>query len=129
MFADFREYYGLRLSDMLKFDGSLPVWEVAVLAKSLPLTSRTAACLNGGMEYWGWGVDRHILVSLLDAVNINTYAFASANSKKKLKPFKETPRPGDAEKRQQEKLNNPFAKMLQAQMQQLDVTDEVVIEE
>lgn len=120
MLADFREYYNLNLADVLRFDGSLPVWEAATLAKQLPPSSRTAAAMQGGSEYWGWTIDRYLLTALLDALNANTYAFVAANSKKKPKPPKLTPRPGDEERKQQAKMNNPFALTVQRTLQNLD---------
>lgn len=119
MFADFREYYNLRLSDVLRFDGSLPVWEAAILAKQLPPTSRTIAMLQGGIENWGWTMDRYLLAALLDAVNIDTFAFVQANSKKKVKPPHPVPRPGDAERKKQQMLNNPFALQVNSAMDDL----------
>lgn len=123
MFADFREYYNLRLSDVLEWDGSLPVWEAAILAKELPHSSRTMAMLQGGKEYWGWTLDRHILASLFDAVQVDTFAFVQANSKKKVKAPSPMPRPGDAERKKIENANNPFALMVKAQMQKLTADD------
>lgn len=124
LYADFREFYNLRLTDVLKFDGSLSVWEAALLAKKLPERSRTIAALQGGVEYQGWTLDRHLLASLLDAINSNTFAFVSANSKKKPKPPKPVQRPGDAERKQKEKENNPFALMVKKQMDALKSTDQ-----
>lgn len=124
VFADFREYYNLRLTDVLRFDGSLTVAEAAILVKKLPHGSRTVAAMQGGEDYWGWTPDRHILASLLDAVNANTFAFVSANSKKKPKAPKPVQRPGDAERKRREKENNPFAIMVKKQMDALKSTDQ-----
>ena len=109
MLADFREYYGLRLSDVLRFDGSLPVWEAAILATQLPPTSRTAAMVQGGIEYWGWTLDRHLFAATLDAINTHVYAYVQSNTKKKVKQPHPVPRPGDEERKKQAALNNPFA--------------------
>jgi hypothetical protein len=109
MFADFREYYGLRLSDVMRFDGSLPIWEAALLAEQLPPTSRTFSALQGGSEYRGWSIDTYLMASLVDAMNMNSFLFAKANSKKRIKEPKLVPRPGDAERRKQERDMNPFA--------------------
>jgi hypothetical protein len=119
VFSDFREYYNLRLTDVYRFDGSLPVWEAAILMKQLPPSSRTMAALQGGREYWGWDVDRYMLAALLDAMNINTYAFVSANSKKKVKAPVAIPRPGDAERKALEAQNNPFAQIVKSQLKKL----------
>lgn len=122
MFADFREYYGLRITDVYRFDGSLPLWEAAILARQLPLTSRTVAAVQGGKEYLGWDVNTHLMAALVDSVQISNYMFAKANSKKRVKEPIPVPRPGDAERRKRENMNNPFAQMVQAQMNELDTS-------
>jgi len=119
MFADFREYYNIRLSDVLRFDGSLPVWEAVVLAKQLPHSSRTMACLQGGIEYWGWTFDRHVMVALLDAMTIQNYAFISAHTETKIPKPRPVERPGDEERRRVEAQNNPFAQMVNHQLKKL----------
>lgn len=119
MFADFREYYGLRLTDVMRFDGSLSIREAAILARQLPQTSRTFCAAQGGDEYRGWSIDTYLLAALLDSLNTNTYAFIKANSKKRVKEPRPVPRPGDAERRKREKANNPFALMVQAQLDDL----------
>ncbi len=121
MFADFREYYGLRLTDVFRFDGSLLVGEAAILARQLPHTSRTMCAVQGGMEYRGWDVQTHLLAALVDSLNVSNYMFAKVNSKKRVKAPAPVPRPGDAERRKRENMNNPFAQMVQAQMNDLTV--------
>lgn len=120
MFADFREYYGLRVTDVFKFDGSLPIGEAAILARNLPLTSRTIAAAQGGAEYMGWDMNTHLLAALVDSVQVSNYMFAKVNSKKRVKAPVPVPRPGDAERRKREAMNNPFAQMVQAQMTELN---------
>lgn len=124
MFADFREYYGLRVTDIYRFDGSLPVWEAAILARQLPHTSRTIAAVQGGKEYLGWDINTHLMAALVDSVQVSNYMFAKVNSKKRVKAPVPVPRPGDAERRKRENLNNPFAQMVQAQMTELDSAEE-----
>lgn len=119
MFADFREYYGLRLTDVFRFDGSLSVGEAAILTRQLPHTSRTMSAVQGGAEYLGWDVQTHLLAALVDSVNVSNYMFAKVNSKKRVKAPAPVPRPGDAERRKRENANNPFAQMVQAQMTEL----------
>lgn len=119
MIADFREYYNISFTDVLKFDGSLPVWEAAVLARKLPPSSRTVAAQQGGEEYWGWTLDRYMLAAIVDALNASNYMYLSANSKKKPKAPKPVPRPGDEERKRQQKENNPFAVMVKKQMDAL----------
>ena len=119
MFADFREYYGLRVTDVFKFDGSLPIGEAAILARNLPQSSRTVAAVAGGKEYLGWDMNTHLLAALVDSVQVSNYMFAKVNSKKRVKAPVPVPRPGDAERRKRENANNPFAQMVQAQMTEL----------
>jgi hypothetical protein len=119
MFADFREYYGLRLTDVMRFDGSLSVREAAILTRQLPHTSRTFCALQGGEEHRGWSIDTYLLASLVDALNTNTFAFIKANSKKRVKEPRPVPRPGDAERRKRENANNPFAQIVQASLDEL----------
>lgn len=119
MIADFREVYNIRLTDVLRFDGSLPVWEAAVLAKQLPPTSRVVAMQQGGIEYWGWTWDRYALAALLDLSNANLTAFIQSHSKKKVKQPHPVPRPGDAERKKLQMLNNPFAMQVNSAMNDL----------
>jgi len=123
MFADFREYYGLRVTDVFKFDGSLPIGEAAILARNLPHSSRTVAAVQGGAEYLGWDMNTYLLAALVESVQISNYMFAKVNSKKRVKAPVPVPRPGDAERRKRENMNNPFAQMVQAQMTELTVDD------
>lgn len=124
MLADFREYYGLHLPDVLRFDGSLPVWEAAILATQLPPTSRTVAVVSGGIEYWGWTLDRHLLAATLDAINTHAFAFVQSNTKKKVKQPYPVPRPGDAERKKQAALNNPFAMQVNKAMNDMKSVEE-----
>ncbi|PSL04136.1 hypothetical protein CLV30_106141 [Haloactinopolyspora alba] len=55
----------------------------------------THALMRGGPEHLGWGVERHVLASLFDALNLNTKI--SGNWKKGKEPkFPEWPRPETA---------------------------------
>lgn len=40
----------------------------------LPDDSLTAALMQGGREFFGWGQERYMIASLFDAVNLNTRA-------------------------------------------------------
>lgn len=124
MFADFREYYGLRVTDVFKFDGSLPIGEAAILARQLPHTSRTIAAVQGGSEYRGWDINTHLLAAAVDLLQVNNYMFAKVNSKKRVKAPTPVQRPGDAERRKRENASNPFAQMVQAQMNELTSAEE-----
>lgn len=87
--------------------------------RELPLESRLIAMQQGGKEYLGWSLDTHLLASILDSSNSHLHTFICANSKKKPKAPKPVRRPGDAERKKEAKQNNPFAKMVQAQMNKL----------
>lgn len=65
----------------------------------LPDTSLTAALANGGRQMFGWGVERHLLAELFDAINVNTKA--TGNWRKKPPEFPRWPRP-KADKQQSE---------------------------
>ena len=56
---------------------------------SLPDTSALAASVQGAPR--GWGGDRHSLVTLIDALQQNTWATVAVGSKRK--PRKPTPMP------------------------------------
>ncbi|MEU7905891.1 hypothetical protein [Actinoplanes sp. NPDC049118] len=58
---------------MIAGDGPAPRLVLA-LAQRLPDTSLTAALAAGGREHFGWGVDRHLIADLYDALNQNTRA-------------------------------------------------------
>lgn len=52
----------------------------------------TAALSAGGRDHYGWGVDRHMLANIYDAINLNTRA--SGNWGKKGPPkLPDYPRP------------------------------------
>lgn len=53
----------------------------------------TAALSQGGREYFGWGVDRHLNADLFDALNVNTKATGQWK-KGKAPDFPLWPRPG-----------------------------------
>jgi hypothetical protein len=44
------------------------------MVQRLPDTSMTAALASGGIENFGWGLDRHLAASTYDAINQNTRA-------------------------------------------------------
>jgi hypothetical protein len=116
LYADFRQYYHVNLLDVLKFDGSLTVREAVILVEQLPFEARTVGMLQGGVEFRGWTVDRHLQASIVDALNSLNYMFLAVNTKKKPKPPVPLQRPGDAERKKQAKQNNPFALMVKSKM-------------
>lgn len=68
----------------------------------LPDTSLTVALASGGREHFGWGVDRHMLADVYDAINQNTRA--SGNWSKKGPPkIPAWPRPNPKQKKPDQK--------------------------
>jgi hypothetical protein len=58
----------------------------------LPDDSLTIALASGGRAHFGWGVDRHLLADLYDALNQNTRATGNW-AKGKVPTFPAWPRP------------------------------------
>jgi hypothetical protein len=77
------------------------------MIRNLPIESATISALRGGAEFRGWGVDRYLSAALIDAVQNNTYAFVSANSKRRPKPPEPMERPG----KKKQTGGNTFAAM------------------
>lgn len=65
---------------------------VLSLIQRLPDNSLTSALASGGREFFGWGMERHMLADLFDAINQNTRA--SGNWGKKPPKIEPRPRPG-----------------------------------
>lgn len=65
---------------------------VLLLLPRLPDTSLTRALASGGIEHFGWGVERHMLADLYDALSQNTRASGQWGKKgaPKIPPY---PRP------------------------------------
>lgn len=114
--ADFHSYYGLSLPEVMGSGGYSPR-AILALIKQLPPEARTVAALRGGEQFQGWGVDRYLLASLIDAVQQNTYAFISANSKRKPKAPEPVSRPTKDGGPRQDNANNPFRQRLAAAKQ------------
>ena len=108
--ADLQDTYGVNLVSALQSGSGYSPRQLLVLIKQLPSDSRTHAALRGGDEFVGWGIDRYILATIVDAINHNTHAIVAANSGKK-KPRAPKPhyRPDAAKKRKQ---SNPFFQQL-----------------
>ncbi|GIF02230.1 hypothetical protein [Paractinoplanes rishiriensis] len=66
-------YYGVDLTQVIAGHGPAPSLVLA-LAQRLPDTSLTVALAAGGRQHFGWGVDRHLMADVFDAVNQNTRA-------------------------------------------------------
>jgi hypothetical protein len=106
--ADFQQEYGLNFVDIMRTGSGYDPVSILVLIRQLPLGSRTVAILRGGEQFLGWDVDRYLLAQLIDGVNRTAYTVAAANSKRKPKAPKPTPRPSKTAKVD----NNPFRQKL-----------------
>lgn len=91
LYPDLLFYYGVDLTDVIAGRGPAPALVVA-LAQRLPDTSLTVALASGGRAHFGWGVDRHLLADVFDAVNVNTRATGQWG-KGKVPKFPAWPRP------------------------------------
>ena len=70
--------------------------------------------MRGGEQFNGWGADRYLLASVVDAINYNTYAFVSANAKRKPKAPEPIQRPSSKPQRGRDNSTNPFRQKLAA---------------
>lgn len=59
----------------------------------LPEDSATVAALRGGHEHRAWTSAAHLLASVVDAVQVNTWTTIAAHSKRRPKPPTPLPRP------------------------------------
>jgi hypothetical protein len=99
VFADLHRVYGLNLVSALQPGSGYSPRQILILIRNLPVESATMAALRGGSEYLGWGMDRYLTTSLIDAVNFNTYAVvAAAGPKRKPKAPEPMYRPEKAKK-------------------------------
>lgn len=76
----------------------------------MPLESATSAALRGGDQFRGWSMQTYMLANVVDAIQQNTFAFVSANSKKKPKAPQPVERPSE-KKKKSNPLQNKFAAM------------------
>lgn len=91
------------------------------MIKQLPEESRMVAAMNGGDEHRGWTVDRYLRAKLIDAINMNTYMFISANSKRKnIKPPEPVRTPGDKARKKAQREKNPFLMTMDAKFAELE---------
>lgn len=101
--------------DILREDSGFSPRQIVLLIKGLPVESRTIALMRGNEELRGWGVDRYQRAAMIDAVRENTFAFISANSKRKPTPPEPTYRPKEkAAKKRNTGQPNLFAQRLSA---------------
>jgi hypothetical protein len=63
------------------------------LVEHLPEDSATVAALRGGPEHRPWTTVAHLLATVVDAVQLGTWAHIAANAKRRPPPPKPLPRP------------------------------------
>lgn len=117
IYRDLHEYAGgLNLVEALREGSGYSPRQIILLIRGLPLESATMAATRGSHEFRGWSVDRYLLVRLIDEVQQLTYAFISANSKKKVDPPEAMYRPQDKPKlvKKERDTSNPFFQRLAA---------------
>ncbi len=116
IYRDLHEYAGgLSLVEALRDGSGYSPRQIILLIKGLPLESASVAAMRGGDEFRGWGFDRYLSTSLIDAVRENTFAFVAANSKRKPSPPQPTYRPKDkAQVKRSTGQPNLFAQRLSA---------------
>lgn len=100
---------------MIEGRGPHPLVVLAYIQR-LPDTSMTVALVNGGREYFGWGMDRYLAADTFDALNINTRA-TGMWKKGKAPEFPTWPRPADTAKAK--KSDKPAAPMTVDNLYQL----------
>lgn len=96
LFADFREFYGINLSDVWR--GMLSVREVFILSEQLETKpeSRYRAALLGGPQFIGWGTDRYLTADVRDML----LALLAGYGKQALTEDDWWPRPTDSRRNQ-----------------------------
>lgn len=97
LLADLRRYYRVDLADLWHADPPrLSPRRVVWLVEHLPEDSATVAVLRGGAEHRSWTTAAHLLATVVDAVQLNTWATVAANSKRRPRPPTPLPRPDTA---------------------------------
>lgn len=99
---------------MVRGEGPAPSL-VLCAVRALPDESMTVALSAGGRDHYGWGMDRHMIANVYDALNLNTRATGNWGKGKPPK-LAEYPRPkskpaGDAAPAKQPTVRDIFAQM------------------
>ena len=100
----------MNLVDVIAGDGPPPIL-VCELIRGLPDDSMTHALRQGGMQFLGWGTDRHIAASTFDAVSVGTVASGNWKGKPPKPPTYPRPTIKDAVKKTKATVADLFAKM------------------
>lgn len=88
--SDLSEYHHIDLVSVLR-DHSISPRMLLARLKSLPDTSALHASVRG--EPRGWGGDRHLLATVIDAIQVNTWITKAASTKRKPRKPKPIKRP------------------------------------
>lgn len=91
MVSDLSEFHGLSLVDVLAGHTHSPRTLLSYIVW-LPDNSALAASMRGEKSR-GWGTERHLLATLVDAVQANTWVTAATASKRKPRKPTRVPRP------------------------------------
>lgn len=108
--SDLRVYHGVNLRDVLIPGSGVSPKLILSYIRNMPMASATAAALRGGDQFRGWDIQTYMLANIVDAVQQNTFAFVSANSKKKPKAPEPVERPAQ-KKQKSNPRQNTFAAM------------------
>jgi hypothetical protein len=92
-----RRYYTVDLTCLWR--GTLSPRRVLWWVEHLPEDSATVAALRGGPEHRAWTSSAHLLASVVDAVQVNTWTAVAAHAKRRPKPPAPLPRPTTSARR------------------------------
>jgi hypothetical protein len=95
--SDLSEFHGLDLVQVVR-DGSMSPRMLLARLACLPDTSALHASLRG--EPRGWGMDRHLSATVVDAIQENSWLTAAVASKRKPRKPRPIPRPKSTAKPQ-----------------------------
>ena len=93
-----RRYYRADLTHLWQ-PGGLSPRRVLWWVEHLPEDSATVAALRGGHEHRAWTSAAHLLASVVDAVQVNTWTTVAAHAKRRPKPPTPLPRPTSPSRR------------------------------
>jgi hypothetical protein len=109
LLGDLKIYCGVDLLDVFDPDSGVTPRLLLAYIDALPPDSATAASMRGGPQFRGWNTNAYISAAIVDAISANTYAFITANSKRR--PEKPKPFYRPQEKVKKDPKQNRFAAM------------------
>ena len=104
---DLLRVYGIRIKQVLS--GDVSPTECLILLRGLDASSELGAAVQQDSSFVGWTTERHLLAGIYDRLAELSWLTVAINSKRKPKPPKPLPRPGD----KPVKPTNPFLVQLQ----------------